>query len=368
MSLEGNLTSFGLAEILQLIAGQQKTGLLSVTRQTSSMKLFFKEGRIVSTRDRRKGAVDPLKDYLARYGIISSREIVRLTELSTRAKLDITDVILSEGTLTEDELKRHCRNHIQETVYDILTWEQCSYKFIAGSQVMEGVRVLADLPVEGLLMESMRWIDEFPLMLEEFPTGETTVKRKEGAAAQEELTRNETAVLELLADERTVDDLIAHAKIPRFETIEALRQLKEKGLVEAEHRASPTAERDTAEPPGKPRATTQRPNLMPLVASAVVFVACVLWGARSVLPFHRLGRSAGDAAVAKVEVLSTDRDRIEENLRWCLEVYRAKYGSYPKDLSVLEDAKIAPPSLFERAREHSFRYHLTPGGYRYILL
>ncbi len=337
MSLEGNLTSFGLSEILQLIAGQQKTGLLSVTRESSSTKLFFREGKIVSTRDRRKAAGDPLKDYFARYGIISGQEIARLTELSARARLDITDVFLSEGTLTGEQLQTHCRNHIQETVYDILTWEQCSYKFIAGSQVMEGVRILADLPVEGLLMESMRWIDEFSLMLEEFPSSEMTVKRKDGIDPKDELARNETAVLEMLTNERTINDLVAHAKIPRFETIEALRQLKERGLVEVEDRACSGVERDETISVARPSRAKQRRNPLPLAAAVAVCVACGVWGARDVLPFHRLRASAADGVGARVRVSSTDRNRIEVSLRWCLEVYRAEFGSYPRDLSVLED-------------------------------
>jgi hypothetical protein len=362
MSLEGNLTSFGLSEILQLIAVQQKTGMLSVTRQSGSVKIFFREGRIISTRDRRKGAADPLKDYFTRYGIIPRREISRLTELSTQSKLDITDVILSEGLLSEADLHRHCRNHIQETVYDILTWEQCSYKFIAGHQITEGVRAVADLAVEGVLMESMRWIDEFPLMLEEFPHGEMIVKRNSDLDTPEDLSPTEAALLDLLAEDRTIDDIVAHAKIPRFETFEVLRQFKEKGLIEVEDR-TPAVPKDDATPPIVKRPRRKRgKNPIPLVAAVLVFVGCGLWGARDVLRLWERGAEA-----AQVSISSAERAKTEETLRWCLEIYRARNGSYPEDLSVLEAAKIAPASLFKTVGEQSFRYHLTPGGGRYIL-
>lgn len=368
MSLEGNLTSFGLSEIIQLIAVQQKTGMLSVTRQSSSMKIFFREGRIISTRDRRKGAADPLKEYLTRYGIISREGAARLTELSAGSKLDITDVILSEGLLTEEELQRHCRNHIQETVYDILTWEQCSYKFIAGPQVTDGVRVLADMAVEGCLMESMRWIDEFPLMLEEFPHGEMTVRRKPGALAEDALSRVETAVFEMITGERTIDDLIAHSKVPRFETFETLRQLKERGLIDVEDHAPPEPDRDEVQTVPARRRARRRKNPVPLVTAIVVFIACGVWGARDILPFRHQNAGGAEGRNARASVLSAERGRIGEGLQWCLEVYKAKYGSYPEDLSILKDAKIGPDSFFQRVSEHSFRYHLTPGGDAYILL
>lgn len=368
MSLEGNLTSFGLSEIIQLIAVQQKTGMLSVTRHASSVKVFFRDGKIISTRDRRRGAADPLKEYFTRYGIISRREIARLTELSARSKLDILDVILSEELLSEEDLQRHCRNHIQETVYDILTWEQCSYKFVAGPQVTEGIRVLADLAVEGLLMESMRWIDELPLVLEDFPRGETIIRRTPESSAPEDLSQAETTLLEMLAKEREIDDLVAHAMAPRFETLETLRQLKEKGLIEVEDRATPATPHGADEvAPTRPRARSRK-NPLPLVAAIVVFVGCGVWGTRDMLRLQQRAADGMDGRSRQIGILSAERRTTEEALRWYLEIYRAKNGSYPESLSVLEAAKIGPESLFRRVAEHSFRYHLTPGGYRYILL
>lgn len=364
MSLEGNLTSFGLSEIIQLIAVQQKTGMLSVTRQSGSVKIYFREGRIISTRDRRRGAPDPLKEYFTRYGIISRQEIARLTELSARSKLDITDVIVSEGVLSEEELRTHCRNHIQEALYDMLTWEQCSYKFIAGTQVTEGVRAIADLAVEGLLMESMRWIDELPLMIEEFPHGQMIVKRKPGTEVPDDLSATETAFLETLAEDRSIDDLIARAKIPRFETFETLRQLKERDLIEIEDRTPPSSKEEVTPAAGKRTRRKHGRNPMPLVASVLVFFACGFWGARDVLRMD----ARVEGGKSRVLVSSAERKKTEETLRWFLEIYRAKNGAYPEELSVLQETKIAPPSFFKTVDEHSFRYHLTPGGHRYILL
>jgi hypothetical protein len=49
-------------------------------------------------------------------------------------------------------------------------------------------------------------------------------------------------------------------------------------------------------------------------------------------------------------------------------VYRAKHGAYPDDLARLDEDDVAAGSLSSRAKEWSFRYYLTPGGARYILL
>ena len=66
MALEGNLNSFGLSEILQLISVQQKTGMLTVQSEHGNGVMFFRDGQLVSTRDRRRRARDPFKDYVTR--------------------------------------------------------------------------------------------------------------------------------------------------------------------------------------------------------------------------------------------------------------------------------------------------------------
>jgi hypothetical protein len=366
MSLEGNLSSFGIAEILQLIAVQQKSGLLSVTRQSSSMKLFFRGGKIISTRDRRRGAADPLKDYLARYGVLSREEIARLTEISAQSRLDFADVVVSEGVLSEEELAWHCRNHIQEAVYDVLGWEQCSYKFIAAPEAAAGVKVLTAAGVEGLLMESMRRIDEFPLILKEFPDGAMSIRKRADAAPTADLSPAEKTVLELLTVERAIDDLIPRTKYPRFDTYEALKLLKEKNLIEASQPVHAPSSGEDRPGTGKTSRSRRVRNPLPVIAALVAFAACALWGARDALPFF--DRSVGVAAGSAVVGSERERNRLEEEIRWRLEVYRARNGAYPGDLSALDSYGTAPKSLSRDAEEFSFRYYLTPGGERYILL
>jgi len=366
MSFEGNLSSFGIAEILQLIAVQQKSGLLSVTRQSSSMSLFFRGGKIISTRDRRRGAPDPLKDYLARYGVLSREEIARLTEISTQSRLDFTDVVVSEGVLVEEELARHCRNHIQEAVYDVLGWEQCSYKFIAAPEVASGVKAITEAGVEGLLMESMRRIDEFPLILKEFPDGAISIRRRADAVAALDLSPAEKAVMDLITVERPIDEIIPRAKFPRFDTYEAIKLLKEKNLIDVSQPSRPVSAGEGGPAAGKTIRSRSHRNPVPVIAAGLAFVACALWGARGVLPFF--DRNAGASPASASAGSTRERNRLEEEIRWHLEVYRARNGAYPGDLSALDSFGAAPESLSRRAKVYSFRYYLTPGGDRYILL
>jgi len=48
MALQGNLDDFSLPEILQLIAVQQKSGVLKLTSGSDVAVIFFDGGRVVS--------------------------------------------------------------------------------------------------------------------------------------------------------------------------------------------------------------------------------------------------------------------------------------------------------------------------------
>ena len=74
MALEGQLSDFNLAEILQLISSQQKSGFLNL-ETTRNMVFIFDKGVLISTRDRRGRTRDPLESFLRAYGFFDDRAV-----------------------------------------------------------------------------------------------------------------------------------------------------------------------------------------------------------------------------------------------------------------------------------------------------
>lgn len=367
MALEGNLSSFGLSEILQLIAVQQKTGMLTVSNQGSTNVMFFRNGLIISTRDRRRKTSDPFKDYLIRYGILNRDELIRISQISSQSKLDLIEILESEKLLTAGELQRHFRNQIQESMYDVLTWEQCTYKFITNENIVKDIKTVGEYNIEAMLMESMRRIDEFPQLLLLFPNDSilVTLNAKDKAEKSDEKTANEKAVLELLsARPISFRDIIAAAKMPLFEVYEALKLLKEKDLIctkDESRENAPPAEQESA-------ARTERGkqgNPTPLIIAVVLFGLSVFVGGHGLI---KVVEPHKYLTIESLEDGSVARSQMGEKLRWLLEAYRAQYGAYPPSLDGLLSAGLATPQLLEKAERFSFRYSLTPGRPAYTLL
>jgi hypothetical protein len=364
MALEGNLSAFGLSEILQLIAVQQKTGMLTVSSQDSNSVTFFREGHIISTRDRRRKAKDPFKEYLTRYGILSRQELIKITQISSQSKLDLVDILCSEGIMSEEELCKHFQKQIQESMHEILTWDQCSYKFISNEDVVDGIKSVGEFSIEGMLMESMRRIDEFPQMLEMFPSDSILITRVDNAddADEDKMTENEKTVLGLLDDTMSLNDLISRARMPLFEVYESLKLLKDKDLIKTKDDNTKVV--DEAAAAAAVTVKTRR-NPLPFLVVALLFAATLFLG------FHGFVQNFGAhraTVIASIESNSIARNQVEENLRWVIEAYRAQYGAYPHSLQALEDTGLATPRLMKMADLFSFRYQLTAGRPTYTLL
>ncbi len=376
MALEGNAKDFGLSEILQLIALQKKTGMLSVTGEESAV-IFFIEGRVLSTRDRRSKARDPLKNYLLRYGFIGREEMNKIQQIQMESNLDLTEILLSEKYFTEEQLTAILYEQVQESIQEILSWPKSFYKFITSKQALQAIQFLKPIKVEGLLMESMRRIDEFIELQGIFPSEEMALKHKEpGPDAAEKLEGREKTLFELLTYEKTLAELISKAKMPRFCTYESLKNLLEKGLLQITKEPKFTVV-EVQQVVEKKNARSKW--LAPSLAVIVLLIACYAAGEYLVplaLPPgwrpHRRAESpkqsrGGEAFLAagldelKVHYLEA---AIEEGL----EEYRATVGSYPFTLEVLAVKRIISKSLLDKIHQTGLIYKLKDDGTSYKLL
>lgn len=374
MALEGNAKDFGLSEILQLIALQKKTGMLSITGD-QTMVIYFRDGQVVSTRDRRKMAYDPLQSYLLNYGFTTANEMSRLQQIQSETNLDLTDILLSEKKFSEDELRIIFAEQIQETIQEVLSWPKSQYKFMIGSQILQGVKSFGSLKVEGLLMESMRRIDEFPELKRIFTSVDTLVKRLP-KPKDAELDDVEQSVYELLEHPMRVGDIIPKARLARFCTYEVLKTLLEKSLLQIIE-AEKTVEVE-AETPVVAESVPQRHGFLQVAAAAGVLLFCLAFGEIAVpyvLPpgwsVVRRGAvratSETSAAALAPTLGELESRRLEATVKEALEEHIAQGGAYPASLETLVSKGFLPRRTLGEALARGFTYRVTNAGKSYSL-
>jgi hypothetical protein len=374
MALEGNAKDFGLSEILQLIALQKKTGMLSITGD-ETMVIHFREGQVISTRDRRKMAYDPLQSYLLNYGFLNANEMNRLQQIQSETNLDLTDILISEKKFSDEELRIIFAEQIQETIQEVLSWPKSQYKFMIGSQILQGVKSFSSLKVEGLLMESMRRIDEFPELKRIFTSVDTLVKRLPKQPGTE-LDDVEESVYELLVRPMRVGDIIPRARLARFCTYEVLKTLLEKNLLQIIEAEKP-AEVAT-ETPAVCESVPRRHGFLQAVAAAGILLFCLAFGEIAV-PYilppgwgvarHGAVRATIETNVATVAPTLGELEsrRLEATIREALEEHLAQGGAYPASLETLVSKGFLSRRTLDETRGRGVIYRVANAGKSYSL-
>lgn len=371
MGFEGDVKDFGLSEIFQLISVQQKSGMLLVSGE-GNIAVFFKEGLIISTRDRRNRSSDPLKDYMIRYGFLSREALRQINRIQEESKLDLTEILISEKYFSEDELRIIFQDQIYETIQEAINWPQSHYKFISGKNLLQGVKSYASIKVDAVLMESMRRIDEFPRLLKEFPSLEMVIRRKNVPGGKlPEMRGNEEFIYELLENSMNLNRIISRGKMARFSVYDALNKLKEKDLIDLEI-PSETPEIEIKE---EKKEVSRRSCSVPVVVIAAVLAACFIAGeylVPAVLPpgWPVLGSPEKKSGVTETDNPGIDELRarqLEKKISASLEAYKASKGSYPLTIEILSLKGFTDQETIALCKDRGYSYRLSNNGQNFRL-
>ena len=331
MGLQGSLETFSLPEILQLIAVQQKSGVLKLTSGDDVAVIFFESGRIVSTRDRRRNAKDPLKPFLVKTGRLSEAQLRQVDTIEAESRRELTDILLTGNYVTSDDLTRTVEDQIQDTLHQLLTWKSGNYHFSGDARTVPKFAVNVRLNTEGLLMESMRRMDEMARIRQTLSSPAMVLRPKPLATTPEEMTDAERRTLPLVDGLRPLRDVVIQSKLVEYEALEALHHLVEVGVLEVSLGAVPAHSPALATPPiARPAPAATGGLALGLGGFALAgSIALGLWVTPTVM--DRLSVEPAIVFYGAETEVTNDAAR----LTVALEVYRSVRGEYPADLATL---------------------------------
>lgn len=347
--LQGRLADFTLEEILQLIALQQKTGLLTVDA-SYPMFLAFDSGMLVAYRDRRRAGADPLEDFLKRYGFFEVAAWENVEFVQKNSRLDLTEILVNEKMLTEEELEKVQFDAAQEDVFRGMQLRDGRYQFTPGTEALAGLRGRVRFKVDGLLMEAVRRIDEIAGLRETFFSNDLTIRRTDLEVDLEERSPSERVLLSLLGTENMLGVLVANGRMAEFDTLSYLQQLREDGVVKVQSRSRPQPEVEEAATRREGR--RQRYSRRPVVLSTLVVMVA------AALAYFQPFSAYRDVAAPSAEGLRYGLERDRAQLVAAIELYTLQRSRPPGTLKdLLLDDWLAPEAL-ERCRKE-FEYRVT---------
>jgi tetratricopeptide (TPR) repeat protein len=239
MAIEGALAELSIQDVLQLLELAHKTGVLTVRseRLNDEAIVHLSRGAIVFAVRRR--STRRLGQLLIRAGKLTQRELDRALELQrTDPTRRLAEILLEMGSVVEEELERQLRFQMEETIYEVMPWDEGYFKFEERGEIGEQ-RLLARVRVESLLMEGARRIDEWTRLEAKVPSPEAVpvlAANAEREMTPLELRSDEWEVLAEIDGERDVRQLAADLGRSAFDVAKIVYGLVSTGVLEVTER------------------------------------------------------------------------------------------------------------------------------------
>jgi hypothetical protein len=132
MALQGTLKDFGIAEILQLIGQQAKSGVLHLESREEEIHIAMADGNVVRAEHAGRKAKERLGNLLVRAEIITQEQLDHALDLQKRSLRRLGDLLVELRFVTKDALREVTALQTTETVYKLFHWKSGTYEFAPG--------------------------------------------------------------------------------------------------------------------------------------------------------------------------------------------------------------------------------------------
>jgi hypothetical protein len=331
MGLEGSIEDFGLADILQLLYFQKKTGLLNVEGRLGRIKIYFYSGNIVAAESKKKLEDKRLGKILLKKGYITDQQLQEVLELKKTSKEKIGAILIQKDLVSKENMQEIIVNQLTEVVVQLFNWKKGSYEFKP-----QKVQVDKDLDIsvdtQHLLMDGLRIVDELSVV-EGRVTLDTVFEQTKKKNL--ELSPEEEKILEHIDSENDVSAVIEISGEDDFEVSKTLVSLLEKGAIEPLKQKEFVVEKKRKE----------RALRVPVIAIATNFILVISF-IISLSPLFIQRHNS--------KIIEAQKDL--QRIRLAVEVDKFSHGSYPGSLEAARSLTIDPWG-------NEYVYRLTASGY-----
>jgi hypothetical protein len=227
MALSGNLQTMLPGDLLQWLSLGQKTGTLVISNSRVEKKIFFRNGRVISSASN-----DPreyLGQFLMSHGYLTEPELKKAMEVQLQSGILLGKILVMIEVIAEEDLQRLMRLKAEEEIYDIFLWHDGDFYFV-DDQLPQMEMIPLQVDVTGIIMEGTRRVDEWTRIRELIPNASLTpVPQAEIDPA--ELEEVEEQIVRAIDGRRTIADLVLESRSSEFMVSSTIYTLVRHNLV-----------------------------------------------------------------------------------------------------------------------------------------
>ncbi|MGN6184386.1 MAG: DUF4388 domain-containing protein [Thermoanaerobaculia bacterium] len=232
MALSGNLQTMLPGDLLQWLSLGQKTGTLVITNKRVEKKIFFRNGRVISSASN-----DPreyLGQFLMSHGYLSEAELKKGMEVQMQSGILLGKILVMIEVITEGDLQRLMRLKAEEEIYDIFLWNDGDFFFV-DDELPQMEMIPLQVDVTGIIMEGTRRVDEWARIRELVPNEAVIPVPVGEIGSVEDLEEVEEQIVRAIDGKRTIADIVLESRSSAFmvsSTVSALLRLNMVKLVD----------------------------------------------------------------------------------------------------------------------------------------
>jgi hypothetical protein len=341
MALEGTFKDFHVADIVQLIGLQRKTGTLILEGEEDTLAITFQDGAMTWAQSTRVPWEQRMSQVLEARGLVTAAQFQEALSAQKEGKKKLSAILAEKGVLQKKDWDAVLAQEVEEAVFRPFRWTAGRYRFAPETSVEPPEGRIGPLGAENVLMEGIRRADEWPMILGKLPSRGVVFKVGFLAARMDpkQVQPSAVKILEFVDGKRTVQELVDASGLGEFEAMRSLASLVTAGAV------TPVGPIPTAAPVESPviRVAPSLPGQARVGLRA--WIPRLAWGLVAVWllasPILFRMEPSGLWPLSMAQVASLDRvrslraraDLVE--LARSVEQYAATTGGYPTSLEAL---------------------------------
>ena len=222
MALTGDANVFPLCDLIAFLSQSRWTGVIQLNGAQGSRSLMLKEGEVKSAFS--DNATDRLGEILVRLGYVTRSQVD--DALTDQSSSKLGKILVERGELQPHDLWR-CMTQQVADVFDAMVLSREGVFVLIDQVIEERLNQNLQISTQGLLMDSIRKIDEMAHFRKKIPSGWVYVTGKR--LPDGSLESDEEKILSLADGSRTVFDLGKASKMSEFDVSKIVFRLLEGG-------------------------------------------------------------------------------------------------------------------------------------------
>jgi len=235
MALRGNLKDFSLPDVFQLVQLSRKTGVLRIAGAEGEGSIWFREGEVFFAQS--DWRTDRFGERLVNAQRITPAALERGLEIQTAEAPHgrrLGEILVAEGYITRQVLETFVLDQIQDTIFDLMRWDEGRFDFEVLPEVLHEDIGLA-VSVENIVMEGSRRLEEWQRVRKKVPSMDMVFKMATAPGEgtfEISLKPAEWSLLLLIDGTRSVHDLALETRAGDFDVARIIYGLFSAGLLE----------------------------------------------------------------------------------------------------------------------------------------